>query len=121
MKINKDIDVLIKENYMGSVVTFEDDIGRFFMVKRVLKKHILKNHLTDMESMEKSKMNIINLFNQISLLKNIFKSDMIMEVFEEILDIEEYVIMKSIWHCMGNTKTSTNKSFENDIFSILRS
>ena len=38
IKKKKDIDNLIKENYIGSVVAFEDDIGRFFAVKRVLKK-----------------------------------------------------------------------------------
>ena len=120
MKIKKDIDILIKENYIGSVVAFEDDIGRFFIVKRVLKKHLSKQVLTDMNNLDKTKMNVVSLFNQISLLKNVFIGDILMDVFEEILEPDEYVIMKSIWHCMGNTKYSTNKEFENKIFSILR-
>lgn len=120
MKIKKDIDNLIKENYIGSVVAFEDDIGRFFAVKRVLKKHLTKNILSDIDNIEKSKMNIVSLLNQLSLLRNVFRNDILMDVFEEILESEEYFVMLSIWHCAGNTKTSVNKEFENQIFAILR-
>lgn len=120
MKINKDIDSLIKDNYMGSLVSFEDDIGRFFAIKRIIKKHLVKNTLTDMETPSKSQMNLINMLNQVSLLKNVFKSDIILDVFDEILENDEMMILLSIWYCMGNTKTTYNTEFETKVFAILR-
>lgn len=120
MKIKKDVDILIKENYKGAMVSFEDDIGKFFAVKRIIKKHISKNTLTDDSNQEKSQMTLINLLNQVSLLKNVFKEDIILDVFEEVLENDEFAIMLSLWHCMGYSKESYNKDFENKVFAILR-
>lgn len=106
MKINKDIDELIKKNYTGSIVSFADDIGKFFSVKRTLKKQLTKGGLNQ------NPHNVRLLVNYIQILFNFFSEDLTGQIFEEILDEEEYLLWKSVLHVMGKIDTSYNQEFE---------
>lgn len=106
MKINRDIDNLIKNNYKGSVISFEEDIGRFFAVKRVFKKHLLK------ESLFSSEKNVKVIANNVYIIFNLFSEDVALNVFEDILEPEEFELYQSLLFAMGKTTTSVNDDFE---------
>lgn len=106
MKINKDIDELIKRHYTGSIVSFSDDIGRFFSVKRILKKQLVKNGLNQ------NPHNVRLLANHIQILFNFFTEELTCEIFEEILDEEECILWSSVLHVIGKQDISYNKEFE---------
>ena len=106
MKIDKDIDALIKENYTGSIVSFSEDIGRFFSVKRIFKKQLLKSSLFNNEK------NVKVLANLVYILFNFFSISLTNEIFEHILEPEELELWKSVFFVLGKTKVSVNPEFE---------
>lgn len=106
MKISKDIDRLIKDNYKGSIISFEEDIGRFFAVKRMLKKHVLK------ESLYSTEKNVKVMANHIFILFNLFNRDLTHKVFEEVLEPDELLLYKSVTFSLGVTPESFNSEFE---------
>lgn len=106
MKINKDINELIKKHYTGSIVSFSDDIGRFFSVKRILKKQLLKNGLNQ------NPHTVRLLANHIQILFNFFTENLTYQIFEEILEEEEYMLWNSVLYVLGRSNTSYNKDFE---------
>lgn len=106
MKINKDIDNLIKNNYKGSIISFEEDIGRFFAVKRMLKKHLSK------ESLFYTEKNVKVMANHIYILFNLFNREVALVVFTDILEPEEYKLYQSVLFALGVTNKSINAEFE---------
>ena len=113
MKIKKDVDALIKENYIGSIVSFENDMGRFFSIKRALKKHNAKNNLTDLDT------NVKSLLNQLSSLRNIFKTDIVVIILEDILEDDEYLTLQSVLFASGLSNISVNPELETKIKNLL--
>lgn len=114
MKISKDVDTLIKNNYKGSIISFEEDIGRFFSVKRILKKHNIKDTLYNSEK------NIKVMANHIFILFNLFDEDVTHQVFEQVLDEDEHRLYQSMIFAMGRSKSSVNAEFETFLMENLK-
>ncbi len=90
MKLSNRVEALLKENYKGTIIKIESDTNIFFIIKRILKKNIIHNSLSEHTK------NVKILINNILFLNNIFDIETIREVFLEILDPLEYTHLSTV-------------------------
>lgn len=90
MKLTEKAEILILENYRGSILKIEEDANIFISVKRVIRKNIVHDTIRDNPKVAKA------LSNQILTLLNLFDEDTMDLVFAEILEEVEIVHYNSL-------------------------
>lgn len=106
MKVGNEIEKFIKNNYSGSIINFEEDIDRFMALKRLFKKHSLKNIFID------SDRHLLMAVNQTKTLLNCFELPVINKIFIIILEPNELTIWFSFIYVLNFNNISYDKNLE---------
>lgn len=114
MKVDNEIEKFIKINYSGSIINFEEDVDRFMALKRLFKKHSLKNILIDSER------HLLITINQTKTLLNCFPIQVINKIFVIILEPSELVVWYSFTLVLGFNIISYNKELETILYPYFR-
>lgn len=112
MNIPQEVEVLIKNNYRGSILSLEDDVSKIFSIKRSLKKNLIHDTLKDNEK------NVKLLLNNVKFLHNLFDEKVLSEIFEYILDDAEKWHYKTILHYLGKGNEEYDVKFYNMLVEL---
>lgn len=111
MKLTDKAEILILENYKGSVLKIEEDSNIFISVKRTIRKNIVHETIKENSKIAKA------VSNQILTLLNLFDEPIMDEVFKEILVDTEIVHYNSL---KFHLKLSFNQPIDFDFIDLLK-
>lgn len=102
MKIPNELNNILRSTYKGSIVALADDISRFYVVKRLLRKQCLKSILeSSIPHAKQIRNQILVLFNTFGTYANVVFSYILeddeLEVYQNIL-----FVLKMHFECSNN-------------------